>query len=350
MLTERALDLLPPSAADVATPVAASTSFAGARRAISDTMRSRLVPLATAAILVGAGLLKTEKLWTQGLAEETLSGSWGLVLLIELELVIGCALAANLWPRLLRAIALVLFAGFTGVALSKVAAGERSCSCAGNLPISPILAVVADLCILAALWRWRPERGLGSTRLKATLTLILLALAPWPVLAAFRPAAFPRLVATPVIDLGDLEPGERRTFSLRLRNPHDQPVEIVALESTCSCLESTGVPARADAGETRAVIITLDLSLEPAFTGPLSVKVTGRTSDGSIAFSTEVRTTVRRASLTLKRVPTGKQTRRKAPEILSGTPLGDLAGGLAILLAKPQKTPSRETLVLLQRL
>jgi hypothetical protein len=321
MATEQVLNLVSPSAGDVAAPVAACRPLAGARRAVSDAIRARSIPFITGAVLVGAGLLKTEKLWTEGISEQSFIGSWGLVSLIELELGAGLALLTNVSPRLLRRIALVLFAAFTGVALSKAAAGERSCSCAGHLSISPILAVVGDLFILTALWRWRPERRPGSTWLKAGLTVTLVAVAPWPLLAAFRPAAYPRLVVSPVIDLGQLEQGERRSFALRLRNPHDRAVEIVALESTCPCLESTGVPARAGAGETQALGMALDLSREPAFTGPLSVEVTGRTSNGSIAFSTRVRTTVRRANSTVKQGRVEKQPDRSVQRFLATSPL-----------------------------
>jgi hypothetical protein len=253
-----------------------------------------LVPYVVAAVLIGAGLLKTEKLWNEGMSEQSFIGSWGLVSLIYLELGAGLALLTNVSPRLLRSIALVLFAAFACVALSKVAAGNRSCSCAGNLTILPSLAVVGDLFIFGALWRWRPECRPGSSWLKAGLTLGLLTVAPWPLLAAFRPAPYPWLIVTPVIDLGQLAAGERRSFALRLENPHDQAVEIVAVESTCPCLESAGVPARVRPGEAQALDISLDLSREPAFVGPLSLKVTGRTANGAIAFATQLGVSVLR--------------------------------------------------------
>lgn len=91
-------------------------------------------------------------------------GSLGVMALIEFELAVGCALLMDLWPQFLRRIALLLFAAFTGVALWKSAAGAPSCGCTGNLEIAPWLAAVADLSILAALWRWQPvpRAGLGS--------------------------------------------------------------------------------------------------------------------------------------------------------------------------------------------
>jgi len=274
---------------DVATPLAAKPSTPAA---VSGVLRASLIPFIIGAVLVAAGILKTEKLWAEGSSEESLLGSWGLITIIELELGLGLALAANLWPRLLRRIAIVLFAGFTGVALSKAAAAERSCSCAGNLSISPILAVVVDVCILAALWRWQAVSRRGRTWLMAAFSVSLLAVAPWPLLAAFRPPAYPRLVVTPVIDLGQLAPGERRDFTLRVRNPHDQAVEIAALESSCPCLEGRGVPSRVAPGERQTLHMTLNLSREPAFSGPICVGVTGRRADGDIAFATEVRTVV----------------------------------------------------------
>jgi len=237
--------------------------------------------------LVAASLAKTEQLWTEGMPERTLD-SWGLVALTEMELALGWALLSNISPQLVRWIALVLFGAFTCVALSRTAGGASSCSCAGNLQISPMLAVAVDVCILAALWRWRPASRPVRTWLMAALSVGLLAVTPWPLLAAFRPAPYPRLVVTPVIDLGQLAPGERREFTLGVRNPHDQPVEIAALESSCPWLQSKGLPSRVAPGEQQSLDMTLDLSREPGFAGPLSVAVTGRTTTGEIAFVTEV--------------------------------------------------------------
>jgi len=263
--------------------------------------QSRLVPVFVGIVLIGAGLLKTEKLWNEGMSEPTFIGSWGLVALIEFELVAGLGLLSNVSPRLLRTIALVLFAAFTGVALSKAAAGDHSCSCAGNLPISPTLAVVGDLSILAALWRWQPISRPGRTWLMAGLSLTLLAVAPWPLLATFRPAPYPRLMVTPVIDLGQLAPGERRDFTLHVRNPHEQPVEIAALESSCPCLETRGAPCCIGPAQSQALDLTLNLSREPRFAGPLSIEITGRTIGGAISFVANVDVRVPRPTSADKR-------------------------------------------------
>ena len=67
-------------------------------------------------------------------------------------------------------------------------------------------------------------------------------------------------------------------------------MEIVALESTCPCLEGKGLPCRMDPGEKQMLDMSLDLSREPAFAGALSLQVTGRTSNGDIAFVTQVGT------------------------------------------------------------
>src|SRR5437016_1031463 len=78
-------------------------------------LRPRLVPISVAVVLIGAALLKTDKLWNEPASDPTFIGSWGAVTLIEFELALGLGLLSNLWPHALRRIAFVLFAAFSGV-------------------------------------------------------------------------------------------------------------------------------------------------------------------------------------------------------------------------------------------
>ncbi len=258
--------------------------------------RSRLVPLGVGLVLITAGILKTLQLWTEPMSEPAVIGSWKFktALLIELELYLGLGLLLNLWPGYLRRVALVFFAIFTGVALSKAAAGARSCGCAGNVEIAPWVAVITDLAMLAGLWTWRPNHSpSASAEFKISPALLFLVVLPWPVLGAFRPPAYPELVVAPGIDLSQIGQGQRRTFTVTLRNPHDQAVEIFGLESSCPCLESKSVPTRIPPRGVQTLDLSLDLSHEPGFAGPLLLEVKGKTMKGVIAFFTQVATNVR---------------------------------------------------------
>jgi hypothetical protein len=249
---------------------------------------SRVVPSFTGLVLIVAALLKTEKLWTDPMSADTPPGPWGLALLIELEFGLGLGLMSGLCSGLLRKVGLVLFGAFTGVALSRLVGGERSCSCAGRIEILPGLLVIADLVVVAALLVWRPLPSPKSFWLNAGLTVTLVVVAPWPLLAASRPIPYPRLIVAPRIDLGKMCAGERRSFAIEIRNPHNEPVKVVALPASCPCVAGEALPWHVEPRQTATVALALDLGQQTRFSGRLSLELKGRTHSHDVAFSTAV--------------------------------------------------------------
>ena len=140
---------------------------------------SPVFPRLIGGVLLCAGILKAHQLVTALVPEQHTWITWAL---IEMELFVGLGLLASCFPWFFQRVALVLFACFLGTALMKVIAGDHSCGCAGNVPLSPWLAVVLDTLVLVALTQWRPE-VVGSISLPsifkpAALLLVLASMPP----------------------------------------------------------------------------------------------------------------------------------------------------------------------------
>jgi len=279
-----------------------STPPQGGREIATLSTRFRSAPLIVGAVLIGTALAKLEKLYTNSMTEPTLIGSRAFqCFLIEVELAMAIGLAGNVWPRILRWAGLVLFGGFLSVALSRAVAGSSSCGCAGNLAVAPIVAVFSDLAMLALLWIWRPmPSAFASLRPLISLALVLLFLLPWPVVAALRSAAYPELSLAQVLDLGHIAPGQRCSFALMLRNPHDEPVEVASIHASCPCLKYHEDSWIISPGEEKSMNLAIDLGAEPEFVGTLLVEIDGRTPAGNTAFTGQVRAQVVRTPSNLQ--------------------------------------------------
>jgi hypothetical protein len=209
---------------------------------------------------------------------------WFQVMLAEIELALGLAFLLRVHPRLLRWVCIFLFSGFMVISVSEALSGEQTCGCFGRLAVTPLAAALIDLSALLFLWRWRPAAG--TTRISG----VVLCLAPAIVLlCAFvhvstSPAFAQLLACAKVLDLGELEQGTTLDFRYRVENLQREPIVVELLETSCSCL-SASLPCEVAPHSEVGIPLTLDLGKEPEYFGRLSIRCTGRTRSGKIAFT-----------------------------------------------------------------
>ncbi len=264
--------------------------------AISD---QRLIPFIVGSVLLTAALLKAHAIWSDSSFSSAISGSTLFqVVLVEAELACGLALWFGLSPRVTRYAALLMFACFLGAALSQVFSGARSCACFGKVEFHPWLAVALDGGMLILLW-WAPRRLdnaapriLSSSYLHAIHFGVLL-IFPATLFAIGRSENYPRVNGSPaIVDLRSLQQGGRRTFAMRLRNPHAKEVTIRHVNSSCRCLKANGLPWTVAPFQEKTVEYVLDLAEEPEFVGRLLIDFRGRTWDEATTFAATVQVSV----------------------------------------------------------
>jgi len=258
--------------------------------------------LLVAFILLAAAVLKAISLWSSVTDESGLLGSpWLQMIVIEVEAGLAVGLLCGLRPHAVRVLAMVLFSAFLGLALSKAASGARSCACFGWLEVHPWLTVGLDAGVLLLLWRWRPAEDGSRIRPRALRVIVagsLALLAIVPVVFATSQtllAKAPLLETESVVDLGTIRQGQRREFTLRVRNPHNHAVTISHLDASCACLNGAGLARAFSAMEETTAQLTLDLSKEPAFAGELRIRLIARTHAEEMAMDTVVRVRVSRS-------------------------------------------------------
>ncbi len=235
-----------------------------------------------------------------------LGSSFSQLALIEVELAVGLGLLFGIRPVLFRLIAMVLFSAFFYLALSRAAAGARSCACLGAaIQAHPSVMVVTDLAILLLLCSWRPmvnqsrdRQGAGMLARRVLLSAMILFLAVLPVSLVWGRSVFadsPLPISPGVIDLGTMVQGERREFVVDLQSPSDTPIEVDAIESSCDCLEVT-LPGRVVGARQKILArLKLDLSAEPTFAGKLRLEVVARNKQvGQVAFRIIAMVTVKK--------------------------------------------------------
>ena len=90
-----------------------------------------------------------------------LDSRWLLIGVVEMEILFGLWLLANILPKLTWAAALACFSLFTCVSLYKALSGYASCGCFGRVPVNPWYTATLDLGIVLSLLYWRPT-GRGA--------------------------------------------------------------------------------------------------------------------------------------------------------------------------------------------
>ena len=74
-----------------------------------------------------------------------LDSRWLLIGVVEMEILFGLWLLANIWPKPTWAAALACFSLFTCVSLYKALSGYASCGCFGRVPVNPWYTATLDL-------------------------------------------------------------------------------------------------------------------------------------------------------------------------------------------------------------
>jgi uncharacterized protein DUF1573 len=99
-----------------------------------------------------------------------------------------------------------------------------------------------------------------------------------------------------IVDLGDVQQGDRKEAAVTLINPGDAEVEIAKIESSCDCLALQISTQRLRPGRTVPCQLLLDMAKEPHFKGNLGIEIKGLTRSGALAFAIECRVHVERTS------------------------------------------------------
>ena len=125
---------------------------------VSRNQSWHLVRIGVAGLLLTASSLKCWQLATEPVIGTSLLDSrWLLMATVELELLFGLWLMANVWAKPTWAAALACFGLFTCVSLCKALSGYASCGCFGRVQVNPWYTGTLDLAIVFSLLRWRPS-------------------------------------------------------------------------------------------------------------------------------------------------------------------------------------------------
>jgi hypothetical protein len=95
------------------------------------------------------------------------------------------------------------------------------------------------------------------------------------------------------LDLGVVSPGSRVKATIKVANHSPAQIHIHSFETSCDCLRVQPPSAVVNSGQSIDLIIDLDLSHDPTFTGSLSLSVQGYCNPGS-DFSLTVTADVKR--------------------------------------------------------
>ena len=107
-------------------------------------------------LLTAAGLKGYQLATGPVLGTGMLDSRWVLISAVELELLFGLWLLANIWPKPTWAAALACFSLFTCISLYKALSGYPTCGCFGRLPVNPWFTAALDFAAVLSLLRWRP--------------------------------------------------------------------------------------------------------------------------------------------------------------------------------------------------
>lgn len=194
-----------------------------------------LVPRLAGLILVCSGVLKLQHVSAGLPFAEFWFPSRGIwIALAQFELVLGILLWTRLWPQVAWAVAVVAFATFSCAAAAMALLGRASCGCFGALEVDPRLILIIDLCILAALARWRPSRRAWPAAQSVGLRYCA-AGALWGLLGA--PAAYNALTLQATMPVGVQLAADGRTMVLYPEDWVGERFPLLPFIKAGECLE-----------------------------------------------------------------------------------------------------------------
>jgi hypothetical protein len=100
------------------------------------------------------------------------------------------------------------------------------------------------------------------------------------------------VASSKTINFGTVRQRGQKQAEVVFSNPTLTTVNVANIWSSCPCLEVELSPSKVGPSETASARINLNLAEEPDFTGHLRMQVEGRTTEGRLAVSLEIRVTV----------------------------------------------------------
>ncbi|WP_390891118.1 DUF1573 domain-containing protein [Gemmata palustris] len=223
----------------------------------------RVVFIVAGSIMLFASAMKAHALAHTTVSPQKISSDWWLqTVSVGAELLVGAWLIAGVWPRAVRAVATLCFAGFSCVAAFKLIQGEESCGCLGNLTVHPAYTLAADLLLVSGLcWVRVPVFERVRPLVPACFLLALAVLAVGVEMRIYASATELsrglRLDATSH-EFGEVEQNQILTHEFTLTNNTTLPVEVVETSSTCGCTTVKDVTGRViQVGESLVIPVTL---------------------------------------------------------------------------------------------
>lgn len=239
------------------------------------SLKQRLVAWSAAMLLLTAALLKAWPMAT-GQAIDTQVASLGKLILIQGEILLALWLISGINAAWAFRAAMVFFAGAALVNLRSIWLGEVSCGCFGIVEVPPRLTLSLNVVLLTLLALTRPLAELNSNRssthrvrLGGRLASICLSVVVLSAAGTFaRDYRRTAMFEAPIeLDLGTLEPGQKKTIALSLRNKKNKAITIVGAKSSCTCALVEGLPKRIEAGATQSVSLLFTVPHRPSLSG-----------------------------------------------------------------------------------
>ncbi len=204
-------------------------------------------------LLVAAALKLRDASWEPMGSTAFLSPGLGQILVIAAEGGLAAWLLGGVAEKASWFAALSFFAALATASFYAWASGQRSCGCFGRqLTVSPAYTFFLDLGVCAALMYRRPVAKNSSTAPRRSvaqllsvaagagmvLTAVLGAVA-WGTDKGLKEALWllrgERLTVEPAItDMGSVEAGGIKVFTVQVANHTDQPIRLVGGTTTCA--------------------------------------------------------------------------------------------------------------------
>lgn len=183
-----------------------------------------VVRIALGLLLLAAAALKGHELATAPVIESGLFNSrWFLILLVEMELVLGLWLLSGLFVQVLWWVAVIGFSAFASVTLYQALGGAESCGCFGAIQVNPWYTFTIDAVAVMALLAFppkghRPVSRFPKARLATVAGLALLVGVPGGLAMA--------MYSPPTLDGEELSAAEDGTIVLDLESWVDRPFPL----------------------------------------------------------------------------------------------------------------------------
>jgi len=215
---------------------------------------------------------------------------------IYLELALGTLLLTGLYPASARIAAAGVFSVFSCVSAWNGIAGSRSCGCLGPVSISPWVVAAFDLTVVVLLVTLPPPFAPRRVPFRAAggICMFVAGIVSTGWLRDEQLVPGQAIVAPSPVEFGVIRRASKVDASLSLSNESAGDIRVAEIESSCPCLSIALDRLEIKPGEVVGGQVVLDLGMEPAFVGNLSIDVTGRSADRHVLFRLKANASVRK--------------------------------------------------------